>query len=250
MRRPLRNLGGLAIVLVLALLVALPMTGARAAGGGAGATHRLSMVEPLDAAGVAGAVTWNGASVASSSSISSALTTNFGSSINLVYTWRSASGAGAPFNISDARLQMFYFGFALATRDVINSNPRADLGGTFNMSWDPGVLQWVLAGTYGVTASLLAPNGTTMWSEAFFVRVTAPGGVGAVLPILLILIALYEVYSLARSGRQAVFGKPAPASSPPASPPPGPAGSEAPSAPAASTEPSPGSSGAPPKEGA
>ena len=103
------------------------------------------------------------------------------------------------YNISDARLQMFYFGFPLATRDVVDSNPQLANNGSFDMSWDPGVLQWVLAGIYGVTTSLLAPNGSTMWSDAFFVHVTAPGGVGAILPILLLLIGAYELFELARA---------------------------------------------------
>ncbi|MCI4360178.1 MAG: hypothetical protein L3J91_00580, partial [Thermoplasmata archaeon] len=156
--------------------------------------------------GLSATVTWNGKDVASASTIPSALSTGFTSTIDVHYTW-SSSAVGplrvSSYTIGTARLQMFYFGFPLGTRDVVDTNPVPATNGSFDMAWDPGVLQWVLAGSYAMTASLIAPNGTTEWSESFFIHVTATAGIGAALPIILIVIGLWELYSLARSGREA-----------------------------------------------
>ncbi|MGD0250566.1 MAG: hypothetical protein ABSB97_06755, partial [Thermoplasmata archaeon] len=74
-------------------------------------------------------------------------------------------------------------------------------------------------GLFGLTASILASNGTTVWSENFFIKATAPYSILAALPIILGIIGIWELYSVARSGRQAAFsGK----GKPPASPPPPP----------------------------
>ena len=186
--------------LVVLLLVA--SIGAPPAGAVRGTTRGLAS----STGGFRANATWGGTDVASAASPSSALATSFASPIDVHYRWRSSGGAGAAppqYTVNDARLQIFYFGLPLATRDEIVTNPQSALNGTFDMSWDPGVLRWILEGTFGVTASLLAPNGTTVWSEPFFVHASAPYAVGAVLPILLLLIAIYEAYALAVSGRQA-----------------------------------------------
>jgi hypothetical protein len=165
-----------------------------------------STVMAASTGGVAAVVTWNGQNIVSAPAISSAISTDFSSTIDVHYNW---SSTGTSYTISDARLQIFYFGFALGTRDIIDSNPVAATNGSFDMPWDPGVLQWLIIGTYALTASLLAPNGTTMWSEQFYLHVSAPAAIGAAIPIILILIGIWEVYSLARSGRQAAITSPA-----------------------------------------
>jgi len=204
-------------------------------------------------------VTWNGVDVSSASSNSAALSTNFGSTIDVHYTWSSKGGLGASapplYNISTARLQMFYLGFALDTRDVVDSNPLAASNGSFDMSWDPGFLRYVVEGAFGLTASLIAPNGSTMWSENFFIHANAPFSVLALLPILLLVIAAYEVYLLLVSGRQNLAGPTAasvgtPPKNPPAPPTSAPApgstpGPSAQSAPSGTAEPTPPSGGSP-----
>jgi len=196
--------------LVLLLLMVVAPVGAMS--GPSAAPKGASVVPAAGSSGINANVTWNGMNIGSAGTISSGIMTNFGSAINLVYTWSATSGigprSGPTYNISTARLQMFYFGFPIGTRDVINSNPIADRYGQFNMSWDPGVLQWILTGDYKITASLIAPNGTSEWSQDFFIHVTAPAAIGAAMPILLILVGIWEVYSLARSGRQAAISAP------------------------------------------
>lgn len=201
--------------LVIGLLVALLF-------GGIGPTVVGSSSAQPETASVAastveGTVLWNGQNVSTARGASSAIAITFEQSIDVRYFWnatRSGSSA-ASVTMDDARLQMFYFGQALATRDVYVSQPVPAAQGNFDLSWDPGALQWVLEGVFAVTASLLDVNGTTVWSETFYVRATAPYSVGAAVPILLIFIGAYELYALAVSGRQASRRPPKPEPSPP-----------------------------------
>jgi hypothetical protein len=176
----------------------------------ASSAPRSAAVQP--ASGVSGDVTWNGVDISTLGSISSALSIDFSQSANLYYNWSNVPAPG----INDARLQMFYFGFAVATRDVSLSAPLQS--GHVPLNWTPLSIGYVLEGVYRLTASVIAPNGTTMWSEDFYVRGNAPLGVLAVIPIVLLIIAVYEIYALVRSGRYAALGrKPA---APPETPPP------------------------------
>ncbi|HTT44587.1 MAG TPA: hypothetical protein VMH38_01040 [Thermoplasmata archaeon] len=161
-------------------------------------------------------VTWNGVDVATAGSASSAFSVDLSQTASLWYNW--STGVANPVDISDARLQMFYLGFAVSTRDQVLTNPTAQPSGSISLSWTPVSVAYLLEGVYRLTASFLAPNGTTMWSENFYIRGTAPLGVAAVLPIVLLVIIVYEVYGLARSGRYAALGRKV-GESPPATPP-------------------------------
>jgi hypothetical protein len=163
--------------------------------------------QPAERLGVSATVTWNGANVLNYSSATSAVHIGFNAVVDVRYSWSSNGGLLEPYTINDARLQIFYFGFALATRDVVNSVASPGAFGNFTMNWSTGALQYILEGSYKLVASLLAPNGTTMWSQAFWVFVAAPFYVGALLPIVLILIVIWEVYSLATVGRQSLLNK-------------------------------------------
>lgn len=165
-------------------------------------------------------VTWDGTNVSTATSDSSARSVNLASTITLRYIWSSAG----LHTISDARLQMFYFGFALSTRDVLDENPQPANNGSFTMTWQAGTIAYLLEGTFRLTASLLDPAGNTMWSEDFFIHANAPFSLLAAIPIVLVLIAVYEVYGLLTSGREPPLSKPA--SRPPKSPPSGGKGAE------------------------
>lgn len=200
MRRGWRSSLWIPSLLVLLLTVGLPA---------ASALPSHTAAPPIPVGGLTANVTWNGLDVHTASTTSSAISSGLGSTIRLHYAWSAPPGAGTGprFNMSTARLEMLYFGFSLATRDVVSENPRAAPNGTFDMTWDAGYLHWILAGMYELKASLIATNGTTVWEQQFFVRVSVPGGLGAALPILLIVIAGAELYDLATSGRQAGIRK-------------------------------------------
>jgi len=201
-----------AAFVVAALLVSVPAPTA--------AQPSVSATPAQTSGGVTYLVTWNDVNVNTASTLSSAFTMDLSQSVSLSYNWTVAVGA-TPVTISDARLQMYYLGFAVSTRDQILTSP-APGSGHIPLSWTPISVAYLLEGAYRLTASFIAPNGTTMWSENFWVRGTAPYGIFALLPIVLLIIILYEVYGLARSGRYAAIGAPAaaaPPPSPPASPP-------------------------------
>ncbi|HEV2231606.1 MAG TPA: hypothetical protein VGS18_05425 [Thermoplasmata archaeon] len=149
-------------------------------------------------------VTWNGADLRSAVSDASALAVDFSSTITLRYHWSTPSGG---YNISTARLQMIYFGFPIANRDVVESNPRLATNGTFVMGWQPGALTYLLEGTYLLKASLLSAANATVWNENFFVHASAAYDIGAVIPILLLVIAAYELFALFTSGSRAAHRK-------------------------------------------
>jgi hypothetical protein len=222
--RPQRRTVPLAIAVLAFAIVGLLLSVPTPVG--ASTATRSASVSP--SAGATGTVTWNGVDVSTLGSATSALAIDFSQSANLLYKWSNVPSPG----INDARLQMFYFGFAVATRDVTLSIPQTT--GSVPLNWTPLSIGYVLEGVYRLTASVIAPNGTTMWSENFYVRGNAPLGFVAVIPIVLLLIAIYEVYALVRSGRYAALGRKEtpPPSTPPSSGTPPPASSKEAEAPA------------------
>ncbi len=165
----------------------------------------LASAAPASASGVAAStgmpgdptVLWNGQDISAYSTPASAVTVTFNEALNLLYSW---TNGGATANVGDARLQMFYFGFAVSTRDVYFT------AGSFSsipLNWTVGAIQYVVEGVFGLTASLINGAGTTVWSENFYVRLAAPYSILAIAPIVLILLAIYELYLLATCGREA-----------------------------------------------
>jgi hypothetical protein len=208
--RPIGLSAALATFVVAALLVSVPAP--------TSAQPTVLATPAQTSGGVAYTVTWNNVDVSSASTSSSALAISLSSSANLVYYWNVTSGPLSAVTISDARLQMYYLGFAVSTRDQVLSSP-APGSGHIPLSWTPISVSYLLEGVYRLTASFIAPNGTTMWSENFYIRGTAALGIAAVLPIVLLVIILYEVYGLVRSGRYAGLGRKG-EGAPPATPPP------------------------------
>ena len=143
-------------------------------------------------------VTWDGINVATASSPSSAVSLGLNGVANVLFSWTGGLTGGGP-GINDARLQMRYLGFALATRDVTNG--AAASSGGIAMNWTAGSIQDLLVGLYGVTASLLTPNGTTIYSENFYVLLTAPYHIVAAAPLILLALGAYEFYAACCSGQ-------------------------------------------------
>jgi hypothetical protein len=227
-----RRLGALLVLGGTLLALLLPSFALAAPLAGSGATP--SGI-PAQTAPTTPTVTWNGVNVNSAGSASSAFTITFNQAITVNYSWSPTAYPG----VNDARLQMLYFGFPISTRDVPPVGNVATATSA-TMSWTVGALQYVFEGVFGITASLL--NGSsTLWSENFYVRLVAPFSILSALPILLLVIGLYEVYALARSGRQAGIRKKAAATPAPAT-----ADSSAPTAPAATPPSGASSDSAPP----
>jgi hypothetical protein len=254
-----RGTGWVALGLVaVALLASFPLGAAATPSSGARlAVHIGPSVGPLTASAL-----WNGVNIVTADTTTSAFRISFGNSVDVNYTWSQsvgAAGPGTPWSINDARLQIFYFGFALGTRDITTTTGQTS--GNITMSnWNTGPLEYVVEGTFMLTASLIATNGTTAWSQNFWVDVSAAFYILAALPIVLVLIGIYEIYNLATVGRQqALKAKkkggtttPPPAGTAPAgASPPTPAATPEPasSAPAPSPAAPPPDGGAPPPAG-
>jgi hypothetical protein len=250
-RSPGRWLAGL-LGLALAALFLIP-SGSLAA---PAAASRVTVTPGATSGSLVANVSWDGTGISTAGSASSAFHISFGASVNLYYAWNQSTGTvgtSLPWSINDARLQIFYFGFAIGTRDVTTTTGQTS-GHIWMSDWNTGPLQYVIEGTYQLTASLLASNGTTAWSQTFWVDVAAAYYVFAALPIVLIVLAAYELYSVAtvgkqqalKSKRQGVSPPPPPASPPPTSPPPA---SEPPAATAPADAGSPSTADAPPPAG-
>ena len=81
----------------------------------------------------------------------------------------------------------------MATRDVSLSAARTSRSETprLDSPLDSATSSRVSPGS---PRSVIAPNGTTMSNQDFYVRGNAPLGILAVIPIVLLLIAVYEIY--------------------------------------------------------
>jgi len=228
------------LAVALAALVLAPL-------GAAGTPARTVSVsaQPAQlAGGLQANVLWNGAEISTAATAGAAFRLGFNGVANLDYFWNQTLLTGAGWSINDARLQIFYFGFALGTRDIVATTGQSS-GNLVMGNWSTGALQYVVEGTFELTASLLATNGTTAWSESFWVDISAPFYILAVLPLVLALIAVYEVYALCCSGQHVMkrtSGKPGTGS-------PSAAETAASSAPAAEEPPDPAEASSPPPGG-
>ncbi|MGD0588240.1 MAG: hypothetical protein ABSA63_05535 [Thermoplasmata archaeon] len=216
LRRPFGRaglVGAFLAMAVVALLVSVPVP-ARAS-----PTSQPSGAQPFVAD--AWSVTWNNVDVQTASTSSSALGIDFTSSATVLFSWNT--GSSAKVTVGSAQLQMFYFGFAVASRTQTVNNPVASSNSSIPLTWTPLSIAYVLEGVYKITASFIAPNQTTLFSENFYVRANALFGFVAAIPIVLLILAIYEIYALVRSGRYAALGRKlagSPPSNPPASTPP------------------------------
>jgi hypothetical protein len=197
-------------IVAIALFATLPLSSQAAASDPALVPALSNAPTPY----LSASVSWNGQNVSSYGSVSSALAIDLAQSETLFYNWTSH---GARIAINDVRLEMFYLGFAVTTRDVDLNTSQSN--GSVPLTWTPISVSYLLEGVYRLTASLIATNHTTMWSENFYVRGTAPLGFVALLPIVLLILLVYEVYGLARSGRYAMTGR-KPTAAKPTTPPP------------------------------
>jgi hypothetical protein len=147
----------------------------------------------LVATSLAVKVTWNGQNVSQASTISSAFSVTSGEQalVHFVYT----ESAGGP-SIATAEVQTVFLSAVLSSEAAQTSPSAGGLGGTASMNWTFGLFADLTAGVYQLTARLLDPNGSSVWSESFYIDAKAPYLIGAALPALLVVLAISEVYWL------------------------------------------------------
>jgi len=142
------------------------------------------------------AVTWNGKPIGDASTQAHAfsITTDQRVLVNFSFVV-------PPFgpDVTTARIQALYFGAVIST-DQVSTSTTAGVGKGL-MNWTLGTFTYLLAGVYVLSASLVDSNGSTVWSEHFYIDATAPYHIGSGLTIFLIVLGLVELYSILTVGR-------------------------------------------------
>lgn len=146
-------------------------------------------------------VTWNGENIGRAASASNAFSFGSSTAVDMRFDWSVPSGL-LPSPVATARVQMFFMGFGIATRDVTQGHLPNATSGVIDLYWNgTGLLADLIEGNYQVTASLLDKAGSSLWSENFFVSLVAPYHVLAASPIILLIVAIYEIVVLATARR-------------------------------------------------
>ncbi|MCI4369497.1 MAG: hypothetical protein L3K09_08050, partial [Thermoplasmata archaeon] len=153
---------------------------------------------------ISAAVTFGGSVIDSATAPANALSSNFANVVPVDFIWSARGGRlGTPalVEITAARLQMIYLGQPVLTREVDVSNAQLAPGGQINMSGDFRDTAYLIEGLLSFNALLIASNGTTVWSQQFYVQDHATDHL-TVINILLVGLILYEAYSLVGIARR------------------------------------------------
>ena len=218
--RPYRRALSLSVLTLVAALFALPI-------GAAAPVTAVSHSAPAAAPGCAGGpnATWNGVNLSHASSVGSAFSVTTGQQSVVRFCYSTVAPQGP--SITTARLVVYYFGSEISANSVPASDGRAV------MNWTLGTYTYLLQGVYRLTASLVAANGSTVWSEGFYIVAQAPYRIVSGMTVFLLVLGGVEIWSIVTSGGRSSRKKrvapptpwtPTPAPSetpPPATPPPG-----------------------------
>lgn len=151
---------------------------------------------------VTGALTYNGRPTGNATSPGSALGVVFASPATVEFSWQAAGGKiNQPLSIAiqTARLQVIFLGLQVWTKDQTLSPPSFTPRGSVNMTADFSLNRYLLEGLYELTGSLISPNGTSVWSESFYLKASAPDHLTAT-NVGLALVGLYEVFAILTVG--------------------------------------------------
>ena len=168
-------------VAAIALLVAIPSASASAVAPGPLPIH---VAPGISLKGES--ARWDGKNLSTASTASHAFTLGVNQRSLVVFTYDVPLGGP---NVTTARMQAIYFGAVIST-DQVSTHTNLSGTGSGTMNWTLGTFTYLLAGLYLLTASLVDSNGTTVWSESFYMQASAPYHVGSRLIIFLIVLAL------------------------------------------------------------
>ncbi len=144
-------------------------------------------------------VLWNSVNVDTAPNAASAIAWTFDDVATVQFTWTGA--AGGP-SVSQAFLVILFLGFPAYTKQEVEATALPSTGGTISMTYDLTSFKWYLQGLYQVHAYLADPNGTSLWSEYFYVRVAQPYDI-VVATVGLLLLTIAELYMIATVGPRA-----------------------------------------------
>lgn len=124
---------------------------------------------------VQGSVLFAGHSTRNASSVANAISVNVRSPIPVSFSWAARGGKlGTPTSVSvqQARVELYLFGVSTLANVLNEQTPLDGPNGSANLSLDYGQYAYLAEGIFEVRGSLSAPNGSSLWSEVFFVHVT------------------------------------------------------------------------------
>lgn len=147
-------------------------------------------------------VTWAGKNISSAGQPSSAFSLSGSATADVYYLVSQAPASAA---ISNASLQVFYLGIIITTSKAsMQAYPGGPVGtsdASINFSFGP--LIDALEGVFQFKASLLYANGSTAWSESFYVFVKAPYLLASGAVVVLLVLTVAELYWGASAIREA-----------------------------------------------
>lgn len=158
--------------------------------------------------------TWNGQPLSTAATEGSAFKIATGATVLVKFTY--GIPLGGP-NVTTARITALYFGAAISTDQVGAHNELVAGSGSGSavMNWTLGTFTYLLAGVYELRASLVAGNGSTVWSENFYIDATAPDHIESGLTLFLAILGIVELWSIATVGRAVRRRPPTAPSAPP-----------------------------------
>jgi hypothetical protein len=146
-----------------------------------------------------GDLTFNGLETSGATSPSSALPVAPGIA-RTTFSWRDQPvGGAAAIPVAQAQLQAFVFDFAAFSRVQTPTPAITSVTGQINLTGDFSTTQYLVEGVYQLEGTLTASNGSIIWSEYFYIHVEAPLHL-TVLNLILVAIALWEIYAIAKLG--------------------------------------------------
>lgn len=193
-----RRLGVLGAALIALVLVALPPMTV-----GSAAIRPLSGTPgPTGAPNFAVAASWYGKNPLPATTVASAFSISLVDPSTITLDWFQRVGPPPlfPVPVTAVAVHLYYFGFLLYGART-NLNPGA-ISGEANITLTPAPLGYLTAGVYSAKLELDGSNSSVLWSASFFVRATPVFVIGAVIPILLLIIAVLEMYGVASAARR------------------------------------------------
>jgi hypothetical protein len=118
------------------------------------------------------------------------------------FSWAGHGGKfalPAVFPVKTARLVFEYFGGPVFTKDQVSSSPFSTVTGSMASTVDLGQDRYLVEGDYLVQASILTANGSTVWTQNIYLKISAPHHLTAA-NLGLGGLVVAELYSVATIG--------------------------------------------------
>jgi hypothetical protein len=140
-------------------------------------------------------IVFNGVNINSHDSLSSAIVTNFSGVFSTAFSWSSTTGA--PQTVTQVQIQLLFFGTSIATSSA--QFLQTGVSGNYTLKSDFTQNRYIYEGVYEIKATI-SNDGTTLYSQNFFIWIQATDHL-TVVNIVLIALIILEIYEVAALGR-------------------------------------------------